>query len=103
MRVIIDGIEIEEGNVCKYDDTWAHITGEIKYGEWIQDGSGGEYGGTPCYGWYVNVTDVEPLSWNDDTKEEVKEWYPNYLKNISLLDVMRDKGSTSDFMIANSI
>jgi hypothetical protein len=91
MKVIIDNKEIEEGYICSYDDTYAHITSEVRFGEWIQDGSGGEYSGTPCYGFYVHVINIEPFSWSDDTKEEVEEWYPDHLKNISLLVLLRDE------------
>jgi hypothetical protein len=101
MKVIIDGKEIDEGVICKYCDTYAQVTGEIKFGEWVQDGSGGEYGGTPCYGYYVHVIDIKPLSWSDDTKEEVEEWYPDYLKNMSLLDVLRERHVTDLELINN--
>lgn len=92
MKVTLDNIEIEEGYICKYIDSWAKITGVIQFGEWIQDGSGGEYGGEPCYGFYVKVIDIEPLPWVDDTKEETIEYYPDYLKNVSLLYLIRDRG-----------
>jgi hypothetical protein len=90
MKVILDGKEIEEGYICKYNDAYAHITGEVRFGEWIQDGSGGEYSGTPCYGYYVHVVDINPFEWDTDTKEEITEYYPDYLRNISLLKLLRN-------------
>lgn len=96
--ITIDGKELRVGCICKYSDEYANITGEICFGEWIQDGSGGEYSGTPCYGFYVHVVDLDAPDWSSETKEEIIEYYPDYKKNISLLNLLRDK-SIDDLVI----
>lgn len=97
-KVIIDGLEIYEGTKCRFSDAFAVVTGIIKFGEWPQDGSGGEYPGTPCYGYYVQATNLEPLPWTGDTKEEVEEYYPDYLREVSLLQLLRDKDNNFEII-----
>jgi len=92
MEIIIDGKKISEGDVYTWNDTYATVTGRVNFGEWVQDGSGGEYQGTPCIGFYVEVINIKSLP--GDTDEEIYEFYPDYYKNRSLLDLLRD-GSVS--------
>lgn len=90
MKVILDGKEIEEGYILKYTDFDANVTSVVKFGEWVQDGSGGEYGGTPCYGLYAEVIDINPVSWCENTKEEAEEYYDRYNRQQSVLEILRN-------------
>jgi hypothetical protein len=101
--VIIDNKEIRVGYLCKYSDAYANVTGEVKFGEWIQDGSGGEYNGRPCYGYYVHVVDLDPFDWREETKEDAKKFYPDYLNNISLLELLRDNSIDDLEIIENKM
>jgi len=101
MKAILDGKEIEEGYIFKYDDCDANVTGVVKFGEWEQDGSGGEYGGSPCYGFYVEVIDLEPMPWSQDTKEEIEEYYPHYNRQVSVLELLRESNIENLEIIKN--
>lgn len=90
MKVVLDGKEIEEGYIIKYIHWDTNVTSIVKFGEWIQDGSGGEYSGAPCYGFYAEVINLEPTYWSDDTKEDIEECYPHYHKTRSVLEILRD-------------
>lgn len=81
---------ISKGDIYTWDDEYASITAEVKYGRWMQDGSASEYSGTPCFGWYFEMIDLKPCEWADDTKEEILEYYPSYYKTRSLLEVLED-------------
>jgi len=87
--VIINGIEYKVGEKCTYENCWAKVTGIIKFGEWKQYVGDGEYN-VSCYGYYVEVIDLEPGEWSNDTKEEVEEYYPFYAKTESLIDLIRN-------------
>lgn len=90
MFVVINGDEYRENNIISYDNAYGHIKGVVKYGEWNQNGSGGEYRSVPCYGWYVEFVDLTPFEYEDDTKEEILEYYPEFEKTQSLLYLITD-------------
>lgn len=77
-------IVLENGIYQYTDTTYGKCTGVIKYGEYTQDGSGGEYGPTQHYGFYIKVIKVEPYDWSDLTQEEAEEFYPAYLREMSV-------------------
>ncbi len=65
-----NGKLIFEGDVVKggiYYDFWKDDVGEVKFGEYYSDNSGGEYGANQCWGWYV-----EPIK---GESKEAKEIY----------------------------
>ena len=58
--------------------------GVIRFGEYEQDGSGGEYVPHKCVGFYIERTAWIQMSWQDPDDEE---WsMPEYQKTISLYD-----------------
>ena len=94
----LNGVEIFVGDLLTWSDWYGVVIADVKYGKWYQDGSGGEYIGTLCKGFYVHIIDVRPASWSIDTQEEAKENFPEYIKNYSLVallndDLLVDKGS----------
>lgn len=48
MFVVIDEITYRENDIVNYDNSYGHIKGIIKYGEWVQNSSDGEYKGFSC-------------------------------------------------------
>ena len=83
----IHGVEICEGDRIKYHDDLSsgkdYNLGIIKFGEYYQDGSGGEYGGSKCLGFYVEMTKRYVY---DGWKNKLEEWeIEEYLKQNSLL------------------
>lgn len=101
MFVIINGEEYRENDIIEYENAYGFIKGIIKYGEFNQDGSGGEYRSIPCYGWYVEFMDITPFDNSDETKEEIMEYYPDFEKRQSLLYLVKENssyGNISNFL-----
>ena len=103
MFVVIDGTTYRENDAVAYDNSYGHIRGTIKYGEWMQDGSGGEYSGKPCYGWFVEFQDLTPFDYEDDSKEEILEYYPQFERTQSLLYLLRDECMIGNFEIVEGV
>ncbi len=81
---------IWENDIYRWtDEAWGYCTGIVKYGEYIQDGSGGEYSGTSCLGFYVEVQSVEPLCPEIETKKDAENSYPDYLRRFSLCEMLK--------------
>lgn len=75
------GIETFEGDVVTvYHLGFRTFNAVVKYGEYIQDGSGGEYGGSKCIGFYVEAINPEQL--DEDEIRIVND----YLVTNSLLE-----------------
>lgn len=55
----------------------------VKFGEYKQDGSGGEYGGRKCIGFYVEVDNFTCPDWCEDDPE----CFPNYARQQNILEV----------------
>lgn len=54
----VKGNDIFEGDIVKC--SWYRgNTGVVRYGQYKQDGSGGEYRPTECLGWYVHFAEDE--------------------------------------------
>lgn len=79
-----------ENEIYQWEDAaYGKCTGIIRYGKYLQDGSGNEYPEIACYGFYVEVVKVEPYYGMDELN------YPHYLKTISVLEMfMRNTGVT---------
>lgn len=79
-----DGKTVFEGDVIEFkDDTfYFRIKAVVKFGEYLQDGSGGEYNGAKVYGWHIEVLSATLPEWDDDDSE-----YPAYLKTQSILNI----------------
>lgn len=74
------GKRIFEGDICKFFDNsyCVDLTGVVKFGEYSQDGSGGEYKLTPVIGVYAEIC--------------TNENYPEWNRTISLLEAMHLEG-----------
>lgn len=68
-----NGVEIYEGDIARYHTTWNETLGIVKFGEYEQDGSGGEYSGTRCIGFYVERTRIIPSAWDIEIDEDPTE------------------------------
>lgn len=91
MRYIeINGCSYYEEQKFAFENEYAQCIGVLRYGEWEQDGSGGEYPGTPCYGWFVEITDIRPLEYFGESQSEVEESFPEYLKKQSFLKLLKE-------------
>lgn len=75
-----NGKEIYEGDIvsCNYMD-WKRFSAQVKFGEYEQDGSGGEYSGTTCIGFYAEAINKELLDEFDCRLT------PEYMETTSLL------------------
>ena len=78
-----DGKQVFEGDIIQYEDEYYYfdVTAEVKFGEYLQDGSDGEYGGAKVYGWYVEVLSATPPEFDDEAE------YPEYLKTTSIFGI----------------
>jgi len=56
--------------------------GIVRFGEWEQDGSGGEYGSSQCFGFYVERMRIFVPEWEDPEDIWEESWY----KTVSILD-----------------
>ena len=101
MFVVIDEITYRENDIVNYDNSYGHIKGVVKYGEWVQNSSCGEYIGSYCYGWYVEFVDLTPFDDEEDTKEEILRYYPKWERNQSLLKLVRSKREIKNFRMLN--
>ena len=79
-----NGKKIFEGDIVQYntyDDFDCHSI--VKFGEYKQDGSGGEYSGRKCVGFYVNVDNFTCPDWCDNEPE----CFPCYMWQQNILEV----------------
>ena len=76
--------KIFEGDIVQYN-TFNDFDCQsiVKFGEYSQDGSGGEYSGTNCIGFYVEVDNFTCPDWCEDEPE----CFPYYLKQQNILEV----------------
>lgn len=77
--------EIYEGDIVDYHRyLYRRKYGVVKFGEYEQDGSGGEYNATKCLGFYVETIKVFPslleLEFNEEPYEAEEE------KTVSILE-----------------
>lgn len=79
-----NGTKIFEGDIVQYetfDDFDCQSV--VKFGEYKQDGSGGEYSGTKCIGFYVKVDNFTCPDWC----ENEPECFPYYMWQQNILEV----------------
>lgn len=79
-----NGKKIFEGDIIRYNtvnDFDCHSV--VKFGEYEQDGSAGEYNPRDCIGWYVEVDNFTCPDWADDDPI----YFNDYLKQQNLLEV----------------
>lgn len=83
---------IWENDILEYDgDGYAKCIGVVKYGTYVQDGSGGEYSGRECIGFYVEMVKLIPYEWENESVEEILEYFPHYYKKYSLAEILKQK------------
>ena len=82
-----NGTKIFEGDIVQ------HLTFEdfdcqsiVKFGKYKQDGSFGEYCGTDCLGFYVEVNNFTCPDWCDNDPAA----FPSYKKQQSILEVFKN-------------
>ena len=84
-------------DIISYDPdgygAYGTCTGIIKFGEYRQDASGGEYSGKLCLGYYVELLSITPYDWMEETSEEALEYFPYYLRKYSLIEFLKDTNS----------
>ena len=82
-----NGKKIFEGDIVQYlacgDFDCQSI---VKFGEYRQDGSGGEYGGRKCVGFYVEVDNFTCPDWCEDDPE----YFPDYARQQNILEVFSE-------------
>lgn len=83
-----NGKRIFEGDVVRYntfDDFNCHSI--VKFGEYEQDGSAGEYNPRSCIGWYCEVDNFTAPDW---AEEDPTFFFNSYLEQQNLLEVNDD-------------
>jgi uncharacterized phage protein (TIGR01671 family) len=81
-----NGTKIFEGDaVCYRAFASYDYRGIVRFGEYEQDGSGGEYAQRKCIGFFIERTAWIPQEWQD--LEDEAFCLPEYEKTISLLEV----------------
>ena len=79
-----NGKKIFEGDIVQYntyDDFDCHSV--VKFGEYNQDGSYGEYSATKCIGFYVEVDNFTCPDWCENDPE----FFPEYFGQQNILEV----------------
>lgn len=78
-----NGVRIFTGDIVQYQNDFEFdCQAVVKFGEYGQDGSSGEYGPAPCLGFYVEVNNFTCPDWLDEL--------PKYLWKQSILQVAGD-------------
>jgi uncharacterized phage protein (TIGR01671 family) len=60
----MNGKEIYEGDIVQYKMGENNCVGTIKFGEYEQDGSGGEYNTITCLGFFIHRLKIIPTVWD---------------------------------------
>jgi len=76
-----NGVEIYEGDIIPYEDTFDKCVGIVKFGQWEQDGPADEYGGTQCLGFYIER--IKAICDKSSITEE--PYVQEYLSKVSLV------------------
>lgn len=79
-----NGIKIFEGDIVQYltfDDFDCQSV--VKFGEYKQDGSGGEYRGRDCLGFYVEVDNFTCPDWCENEPEQ----FEDFQKQQNILEI----------------
>ena len=76
--------KIYEGDIVRYNtDDDFDCYSIVKFGTYKQDGSGGEYSGRECLGFYVDVDNFTCPDWTEDDAS----YFPHYLCTQNLNEV----------------
>lgn len=79
-----NGKEIFEGDVVSYRTLTHENIGKICFGEYDQDGSGGEYSPVPCLGFYIERIKMCLADWEIEMELE-----PNYREDEQQISPIR--------------
>lgn len=60
-RIQLDDVLIWENDILQWKQYGNKYIGIVKFGIYMQDGSGGEYPSIPCCGFYIEVISVETI------------------------------------------
>lgn len=83
-----NGTRIFKGDIisfCYNIYEFINCKATVKYGEYMQDGSSGEYGAAKCLGWFIQIVSCTAEDWAKDLDIEL----PDYLLQNSLIDVVK--------------
>lgn len=77
--------KIFEGDIVKHHNDFdeTEYTSVVKFGEYEQDGSYGEYAPTECIGFYVEVNNFTCPDWC----ENEPEYFSDYLRQQNILEI----------------
>lgn len=83
--IVFPNKTIWENDIYRWKNpTYGTCTGIIRFGRYEQDGSGGEYPGIPCYGFYAEVVKIEPYPESGLDESD----YPDHMRQISVLEML---------------
>lgn len=86
--------DIYEGDIIKYPRYGGSdftFIGEVKFGEYKQDGSDGEYSSSICCGFYVEIKKCIFPDWCDP--DDYGDFIQEYEKQNSLAEIINDGGN----------
>ena len=91
----INNKEIHCGDIIKYprySDSDIFYVGEVKFGEWYQDGSGDEYAPVLCCGFYVERQNKKCIFPNWVDVDDIDDFYlKDYDEEQSLAMIAKDR------------
>lgn len=99
-----NGKKIFEGDIVQYlNDDDFDCQSVVKFGEYKQDGSGGEYSGRKCIGFYVEVDNFTCPDWCDNEPERFPYhmWQQNVLEVASKCEVIGNIFDNTEILINN--
>jgi len=77
-----------EGDIVVGDFGYTHNgIGIVRFGKYEEDGSGGEYGSSTCFGFYVERMRILVPEWEDPDDIWEESWY----RTVSILDFVFKK------------
>lgn len=85
---------IYEGDIIKYpryNGSDFILIGEVKFGEYKQDGSDGEYAPSICCGFYVEIKKCIYPDWCDP--DDYSDFIQDYEKQNSIAEIINDSGN----------
>ena len=87
-----NGTKIFVGDIVQYLNSYVfECRAIVKFGKYTQDGSAGEYSGTDCIGFYVEVDNFSCPDWSGWDDDEDLSWHFNdYLRQQNILEVAKE-------------
>lgn len=87
-----NGKKIFVGDIVQYLNSYGfECRAIVKLGKYTQDGSEGEYNGTDCIGFYVEVDNFCCPDWSGWDDDEDLSWhFKDYLRQQNILEVAKE-------------